>query len=222
MPVPHARHNVDRSAGGLVSRGGPGGPGVPEAMVRKIPARPDGVVDRGPGNKLTDLPSGPSARSRVHRKTPVQSGYRAPALRSPGVTDHHPVWEEFVRTCASAYNSCYSSHRQSPCDSSGGCRPGPTGPAHVDRPRRSSPCAVARPGGRSSLAPSRPCPSTVHVQIQEEVPNARAPGSLRPAPRSDLQSVQGRPPFRRRPARRMHQTTGTRIPKPTWSPTGIP
>jgi hypothetical protein len=72
------------------------------------------------------------------------------------------------------------------------------------------------------LGTPQPCPSTVDTAQRRKrlTPEPRVATS---APRSDLQSVQGRPPFPA-PAPRDECTRrrAARIPKPTWSPTGIP
>ncbi len=87
-------------------------------------------------------------------------------------------------------------------------------------------CPLARPRARGPglRAVRRPC---LHCRWstpthREEVPNARTPG--RSVSTSFGQPVSPGPPALpgAGSARRMHQTTGTRIPEPTWSPTGIP
>src|ERR1019366_10221955 len=92
-------------------------------------------------------------------------------------------------------------------------------------PERFVPLAPPRawgPGPPRCSAHPTPCPSTVDIAQRRKrlTPEPRVATS---APRSDLQSVQGRPPFPA-PAPRDECTRrrAARIPKPTWSPTGIP
>ena len=156
-------HRVDRSAGsfrvghrGSCRRAGGGGCHRSETL----PTGPRRAADPVSG-RISDRAFGPPPPVSSRRQSPCSEGIFAGQGGGrpdrPGMASEGP--DELVRRRASAYIRCHSSHRQSPCDSSGGCRPGPRGPAHVDRPGTAlSPCAAARPGPRSSRC-SAPLPS---------------------------------------------------------------
>jgi hypothetical protein len=130
-----------------------------------------------PEGSISEKASTSPRRVLRSSEDPGQSGFQSKTATGRGALERPQRSAELVRPCASAYICSHSSHRQSPCDSSGGCRPGPRGPAHVDRPGTALSPASSRawgPGLRA-LRPHCQCrrPPT---PTQEEVPNAGTPG----------------------------------------------
>ena len=185
--------------------------GMGTERYRRLRPGPSRARFPAEGGYLTrrQTPSGISSDFLTIRQAPAEPLFGAEsqlrwAFCRPGGTEarcrgHPQRSTELVLTFASAYIRSHSSHRQSPCDSSGGCRPGPSGPAHVNRPERFVPLrrrAPGAPGLRAHLSAQ-----AAGVPVDRRHPHQRRkcltpePRVAPSAPRSDLQSVQGRPPF---------------------------